>query len=153
MLYWMSDLHRNCCRTQQCVLKKKETFLKTNCIACITEQLLALEKIFLDFCIELCIDLVNKQSQRDLKRLQLSYGNWKQNLTVSPCITGGTQCHIWLRHCATSRKIAGSIPFGVTGIIHWHYHSVRPMALRLTQLLTEMSTRNISWGELKDAGA
>jgi len=24
----------------------------------------------------------------------------------------------WLRHCATSWKVAGSIPFGVTGIFH-----------------------------------
>ena len=27
-----------------------------------------------------------------------------------------TQWRSWLRHCATSRKIAGSIPDGVTGI-------------------------------------
>ena len=25
---------------------------------------------------------------------------------------------IWLRHCATSRKVAGSIPDGVIGIFH-----------------------------------
>ena len=25
----------------------------------------------------------------------------------------------WLRHCATSRKVKGSIPDGVTGIFHW----------------------------------
>jgi hypothetical protein len=24
----------------------------------------------------------------------------------------------WLRHCATNRKVAGSIPDGVTGIFH-----------------------------------
>jgi hypothetical protein len=24
----------------------------------------------------------------------------------------------WLRHCATNRKVAGSIPVGVTGIFH-----------------------------------
>ena len=46
---------------------------------------------------------------------------------------GGTRRRSWLRHCATSRKVAGSIPDGV-------------MALGLTQPLTEMSTRNISWG-------
>jgi hypothetical protein len=57
-----------------------------------------------------------------------------------------------LRHCATSLKVAGSIPDGVTGIFHWHYPSGRTMALRLTQPLTEMSTRNISW-EGKAAGA
>ena len=26
----------------------------------------------------------------------------------------------WLRCCATNRKVAGSIPAGVTGIFHWH---------------------------------
>jgi hypothetical protein len=28
----------------------------------------------------------------------------------------GTQCRSWLRHCATSRKVVGSIPNGVTEI-------------------------------------
>jgi hypothetical protein len=30
--------------------------------------------------------------------------------------TGGTQVALWLRHCATNRKVAGSIPDGVIGI-------------------------------------
>jgi hypothetical protein len=51
-----------------------------------------------------------------------------------------------LRHCATSRKVAGSIPCGVIGIFHWHIPSGRTLALGLTQPLTEMSTGNISWG-------
>ena len=51
----------------------------------------------------------------------------------------------WLRHCATSLKVAGSIPDGITGIFHWHNPSCRTMALGLTQPLTEMSTRDISW--------
>ena len=29
-----------------------------------------------------------------------------------------TRWHSWLRHCATSRKVAGSIPDGVIGIFH-----------------------------------
>jgi hypothetical protein len=57
----------------------------------------------------------------------------------------------WLRYCATSRKFAGSILDGV-GIFHWHNPSGRTVALGLTQILTEMSTRNISWG-VKAAGA
>ena len=59
---------------------------------------------------------------------------------------------ITLRHCATSRKVAGSIPDGVIGIFQWHNPSGRTMALRLTQPLTEMSTRNISL-EVKAVGA
>jgi hypothetical protein len=49
-----------------------------------------------------------------------------------------------IKHCATKRKVAGSIPDGVTGIFHWHNPSGRTVALRSTQPLTEMSTRNIS---------
>jgi hypothetical protein len=51
----------------------------------------------------------------------------------------------WLRHCATNWKGAGSIPNGVIGIFHWCNPSSCTMALRFTQPLTEMSTRNICW--------
>jgi hypothetical protein len=54
--------------------------------------------------------------------------------------------------CAVSRKDAGSIPDYVSGIFHRHNPSDRTMALGSTQPLTEMSTRNISWG-VKAAGA
>jgi len=57
----------------------------------------------------------------------------------------GTRWLSWLRHCATSRKVAGSIPDGVIGIFHLHDPSGRTMALGSTQPLTEMSTWNISW--------
>jgi hypothetical protein len=57
-----------------------------------------------------------------------------------------------LRHCATNRKVTGSIPDGAIGIFRWHNPSSRTLALRLTQPLTEMSTRNISW-RAKAAGA
>ena len=50
------------------------------------------------------------------------------------------------RHCATSRKVAGSIPDGVTGIFQWLNPSGRIVALGSTQPLTEISTRNPSWG-------
>jgi hypothetical protein len=58
----------------------------------------------------------------------------------------------WLRHCATNRKVAVSIPDGVIGIFHSHNPSDRTMALGSTRPLTEMSTRSISWG-VKAAGA
>ena len=57
----------------------------------------------------------------------------------------------WLRHCATSRKVAGLIPDGVIGIFHWRNPSGRTMALGSTQPLTEISARNISCG-VKAAG-
>jgi hypothetical protein len=53
----------------------------------------------------------------------------------------GTQWRSWLRHCATSRKAAGSIPDVVID-----NHSGRTLVLRSTKPLTEMSTRNISRG-------
>ena len=58
-------------------------------------------------------------------------------------------CNYLPTHCATSRKVAGSIPDGVIGIFHWHNPSGRTMALGSTQPLTEMSTRNISWGSMR----
>ena len=60
-------------------------------------------------------------------------------------VFGGTRWRSWLRHCATCRKIAGSVPDGVIGSFHWHNPSGCTMALGSTQRLTEMSTRNISW--------
>ena len=65
-------------------------------------------------------------------------------------IYGG--CRNWLRHCATSWKVVGSIHDGFTEIFHWYNFSGRTMALRSTQLLTEMSSRNISW-RIQAAGA
>jgi hypothetical protein len=51
-----------------------------------------------------------------------------------------------------SRKFAGSISDGVTGIFNWNNPAGRIVALGLTEPLTEMSTRNNSWG-VKAAGA
>jgi hypothetical protein len=57
-----------------------------------------------------------------------------------------TESRSWLRHCATIHKVAVSIPDGVFGTLQRLNLSGHIMALRSTQLLTEMSTRNISWG-------
>ena len=43
-----------------------------------------------------------------------------------------TRWRSWLRHCATSRKVAGLIPDGVIGIFHGHNPSGRTMALEWT---------------------
>jgi hypothetical protein len=66
--------------------------------------------------------------------------------------SGGHAWRSWLRHCATSRMVASSIPDGDIGIFHWSNPSGRNMTPGSTQPLTEMSTRNISWG-VKVAGA
>jgi hypothetical protein len=82
----------------------------------------------------------NTNALRDFKCLNFKF--------VLLHIYKGARCwwRSWLRHCATSRKVAGSIPDGVTEIFHWYNPSSRTMVLGLTQPLTEMSTRNISWG-------
>jgi hypothetical protein len=43
----------------------------------------------------------------------------------------GARCwwRSWLKHCATSRKVADPIPDGVIGIFHWHNSSDRTIAL------------------------
>jgi hypothetical protein len=59
---------------------------------------------------------------------------------------GSTRWRSWLRHCATRRKVVGSVSDGVIEIFHWHNPSGRTMSLGLTQPVIETSTRNISWG-------
>jgi len=51
----------------------------------------------------------------------------------------GTRWRSWLRHCATSRKVAGSIPDYIIKIFLWHNPSDRTTALGFIQLLKEMS--------------
>jgi len=58
----------------------------------------------------------------------------------------GDRCNTVVKVLCYKSKVAGSIPAGVIGIFHWHNTSDRTMALGSTQPLTEMSTRNISWG-------
>jgi hypothetical protein len=58
----------------------------------------------------------------------------------------------WLRRCATSRTVPGSIPGVVTGFFSDIFPSDLTMTLESTQPLVKMSTRNISWG-VKAAGA
>jgi hypothetical protein len=58
----------------------------------------------------------------------------------------------WLRNCATNRKVAGSIPDGVTGIFHSHNPSDRTMALGSTQPLNRNEYQEHFLG-VKAAGA
>jgi hypothetical protein len=57
----------------------------------------------------------------------------------------------WLRHYATSRKAASSIPNEVIGFFSWPNPSSCTMALGSTQPLTEMSTRNLPGGKGRQA--
>jgi hypothetical protein len=62
-----------------------------------------------------------------IRRLSVHTENYCNNFDELP--TFFTQWCSWLRHCATSWKVAGSIPDGVNGIFHWHNTSGRTMAL------------------------
>jgi len=75
------------------------------------------------------------------------YWGKDSHLFTVRCYQSGARWRSWLRHYATSLKVAGSIPDGVTGNFYWHNLSGCTMALGSTQLLTEMNTRNISWGK------
>jgi hypothetical protein len=94
--------------------------------------------------IQLCMEYVEGNYQHTVLQIFIIYYNilyiW------------GTRWRSWLRHCSTSRKVAGSIPERVIGIFRWHNPFGRTIALGSTQPLTEMSTRNTSWG-VKAAGA
>jgi hypothetical protein len=49
---------------------------------------------------------------------------------------------VGLRHCATGRKETVSIPDGVIGVFHWRNPSGYTTAMTLTEILTEMGTKN-----------
>jgi len=88
----------------------------------------------------------NSTSASPIKIWHEIFGDVDWNFKLVHRLYGGTRCCSWLRHGATSRKVAGSNPDGVIGFFHWHNPSGRIMTLGSTQPLTEMSTRNISWG-------
>jgi hypothetical protein len=46
------------------------------------------------------------------------FGTLNIHVYIYIYIVGGTRWRSWLRHCATNRKVAGSIPDGVIGIFH-----------------------------------
>jgi hypothetical protein len=67
-------------------------------------------------------------------------------LRICILLIRGTQWCSWLRHCTRKWKVASLIPDSLIGIFHWCNPLNRSMALGSTPPLTEMSTRNISWG-------
>jgi hypothetical protein len=47
-------------------------------------------------------------------------------------VVWGTPWRSWLKHCATSRKVAVLVPDGVIEKFHWHNPSGRTVALGFT---------------------
>jgi hypothetical protein len=94
-----------------------------------------------------------------LPLLPISNGSWMY--VIIPYITGASKpnkrlyqndrLQYIIQHYVVSLgyavsqliEVAGSIPDGVIEIFHWRNPSGRTIALRSTQPLTEMSTRNI----------
>jgi hypothetical protein len=71
-----------------------------------------------------------------------SDSNFYRKFTVfTVCSKWGTRWRSWLRQCAASRKVTGSIPDVVIGFFHRRNPSGRTMVLGSTQPLTEISTR------------
>jgi hypothetical protein len=68
------------------------------------------------------------------------------NLYTVVCSLLGPAVAQWLRYYTTNQKVAGSMPDGVMEFFIDINPSDRTMTLGLTQHLTEMSTRCISWG-------
>jgi hypothetical protein len=74
------------------------------------------------------------------------------NKLLSTKVTGSfkmlqhVQWRSCLRHCAASPKVVGWIPDGFTKIFHWHNYTALTTALKPTQLLTKVRTKNISLG-------
>jgi hypothetical protein len=57
----------------------------------------------------------------------------------------------WLRHYATSRKVAGSVPDEVIGFSNLRNPPSRTMALGSTHPVTEMSIMYFPWGKGRPA--
>jgi hypothetical protein len=72
---------------------------------------------------------------------------YKIEVPVFSLINSGS----WLRHCATSRKVASSIPDEVIASFSWPNPSSCTMAMGLTRPLTEMSTRSLPGGKGRPA--
>jgi hypothetical protein len=93
-----------------------------------------------------CTDIWPQESVQFAYFAQVSTPPPPQCLFIVHKVNWGTPLRTWLRHCATSLKVLGSILDDVIGIFHWHNPSSRTIALGWTRLLREMSTSNISWG-------
>ena len=89
---------------------------------------------------------LNPENPKIYSRQPICYFKFHRTLTIKKAVHFPKFHYYSLRHCATSRMVAGTIPDGVIGIFQRHNPFGRTRALGSTQPLTEMSTRNISWG-------
>jgi hypothetical protein len=93
-----------------------------------------------------CVDLCSA-SHQPWQIIFIYISNNKSGIIIGSRVSiGGTRWRTWLQHCATRQKVAGSIP---DVALEFFIDMILPactMALGSIQPLTEMSTRDVSWG-------
>ena len=57
-----------------------------------------------------------RDKRTDIMKLTVAFHNF---VNMPKTGTAGHRAGGWLRNCTANRKVAGSIPDGVTGIFHW----------------------------------
>jgi hypothetical protein len=66
-----------------------------------------------------CLDAVFKMNAIEMLVITCTVSLLVILQCIPTCIQLWRRWHSWLRHCATSRMVAGSISGGITGIFHW----------------------------------
>jgi len=66
-------------------------------------------------------------------KLLVGHSSLLMQCNASKLYVEDTRWRIWLRHCATGRKVAGSFSYDVNGIFHWHNPSNCTMAVGSNQ--------------------
>jgi len=77
-------------------------------------------KLFVCVGLRFCSDTSDEQTSWETwsKYYRTRYSMTSFVLISNTSYIRGAQWRSWLRHCATSRKVAGSIPVGVIGIFY-----------------------------------
>ena len=112
------------CTLQKCYVPNKNVMY-------LTKMLCTLQKCYVPYKIVMYLT----KMLCTLQKCYVPYKNkshWNNDTVMNLFIVWGTRWCSWLRHCTTSRKVAGSIPDGVIGPL-W---SIQP--------ITEINTRSIS---------
>jgi hypothetical protein len=109
----------------------------------------------MEFILFICFNLYCNYKKKKKKKIQIhSYQNsatidqyFCEQFQLIYQTQWDTRQRSWLRHYATSWKVAGSIPDEVTGFFDLPNTSSHTMTLGSTQTLTQMSTMNIHGGK------
>jgi hypothetical protein len=119
-LTFVGPLHGNCFMSLSCISKERGMNMSTGSVWFST------------------VTLVNTVMSCVHKRRETVY-----SLSEYHRVYMSTLQRSWLRHCATRRKIAGSVPVVVFEIFHWLNPSGLTVALGSTQPLTEIRARDL----------